>query len=109
MAASTSLQPADGEIELTIDPSNPVPTLGGANLHPDLEVDGRTMGEGPHDQRPIEARADVVTFSTEPLERPLTVVGRVSATFWLVPDTPDLDLCGPPHRRLPGRPLDAQL
>ena len=85
--------PAGGEIELTADPTDPVPTLGGANLHSDLVVDGRAMGEGPQDQQPLEARADVVTFSTEPLERPLTVVGRVIATFWVVPDTSDLDLC----------------
>lgn len=84
--------PQPGELILTSDPSNPVPTLGGANLHPSLEVDGREMGDGPMDQRPIEARSDVLTFSTDPLVQPVTVMGPVRAKVWLVPDTPDLDL-----------------
>ena len=81
-----------GELTLISDPSDPVPTLGGANLHPSLIVDGREMGDGPQDQRPIETRSDVLTFTTEPLVQPLTVMGPVRATVWLVPDTPDLDL-----------------
>jgi predicted acyl esterase len=84
--------PQAGELTLTSDPSNPVPTLGGANLHPGLVVDGREMGDGPQDQRPIEDRTDVMTFTTDPLARPTTVMGRVRAKIWLVPDTPDLDI-----------------
>jgi hypothetical protein len=84
--------PERGELTLVSDPSDPVPTLGGANLHPNLEVDGREMGDGPQDQRSIEARSDVLTFSTGPLVQPVTVVGPVRAKVWLVPDTPDLDL-----------------
>jgi len=82
----------DAALELLIDPSDPVPTLGGANLFPDLEVDGRAMGDGPHDQRPIEDREDVISFSSEVLSEPLSVVGRVSCTLWVRPDTTDLDL-----------------
>ena len=81
-----------GELTLISAPSDPVPTLGGANLHPSLIVDGREMGDGPQDQRPIETRSDVLTFTTEPLVQPLTVMGPVRARVWLVPDTPDLDL-----------------
>ena len=81
-----------GELTLVSDPSNPVPTLGGANLHPDLIVDGREMGDGPQDQRPIEARPDVLTFTSERLTQPVTVMGPVRAKVWLMPDTPDLDL-----------------
>jgi predicted acyl esterase len=72
---------ADGELELVIDPDDPVPSLGGANLHPGLEVDDRVMGDGPHDQRPVEQRADVLTFTTGVLHQPLTVMGPVSATL----------------------------
>ncbi len=50
------------------------------------------MGEGPHDQRAIEARDDVITFTTEVLDRPLPVMGRLRCTLWVRPDTPDLDL-----------------
>lgn len=84
--------PGPGEVTLISDPADPVPTLGGANLHPDLIVDGREMGDGPQDQRPIEARSDVLTFTGEELVQPVTVVGPVRATVWLVPDTPDLDI-----------------
>jgi hypothetical protein len=83
--------PAAGSVELTIDPADPVPTLGGANLFPDLLVGGRRMGAGPHDQQAIETRADVLSFSTEVLSQPVTVAGRVSCTIWVEPDTPDLD------------------
>jgi uncharacterized protein len=79
-------------VELTIDPAEPTPTLGGRNLFADLVVDGRPMGAGPYDQRPIEARPDVAAFTTAPLASPLAVMGRVRARLWIVPDTPDLDL-----------------
>lgn len=88
----TEDRPPSGDAVLTIDPFNPVPTLGGANLHPWLEVDGREMGAGSYDQRPIESRSDVLTFTTEVLEEPLTVMGRIRAQIWIRPDTPDLDL-----------------
>jgi uncharacterized protein len=84
--------PAASEVELLVDPGDPVPTLGGANLNPDLTVDGRPMGAGPYDQRPVEARDDLFEFSTEPLEEPLTVIGRVRCRLWVRPDTLDLDL-----------------
>lgn len=84
--------PAEGELELVLDPDHPVYTLGGANLSPDLIVDGRPMGDGPQDQRPIEARDDVAVFETEALAEPLPVVGPVRCVLWLVPDTADLDL-----------------
>lgn len=85
-------KPEPGDMTLVSDPSDPVPTLGGANLHPNLVVDGREMGDGPQDQRPVEARTDVLSFTTGPLVEPLTVIGPVRARVWLVPDTRDLDL-----------------
>lgn len=83
---------APATVPLPIDPADPVPTLGGANLFPDLLVAGRPQGAGPMDQRPVEGRSDVLVFSTPPLAAPLTVIGRVVAHIWLLPDTPDLDL-----------------
>ncbi len=83
---------SEGEHEILIDPDDPVPTLGGNNLFADLVVNGRSMGDGPHDQRPIEERPDVLSFTTRPLPGPVTVMGRVSATLWIRPDTQDLDL-----------------
>ena len=54
------------------DPSNPVPTCGGALLiSPDFPA-------GPVDQRQIEKRDDVLVYTSAPLEVPLTFVGSVS-------------------------------
>jgi predicted acyl esterase len=87
-----AVAPVAGDLELVSDPEHPVPTLGGANMFPDLIVDGRPMGDGPQDQRSIEARDDVAVFTTEPLADQLPVVGPVRCVLWLVPDTADLDL-----------------
>lgn len=87
-----SSRPAADSVPLTADPASPVPTLGGAELFPDLVVDGRAMGSGPYDQRPIEARADVLEFTSEVLREPVTVIGRLTAHVWVLPDTLDVDI-----------------
>lgn len=79
----TTLVPPAGELGLIADPANPVPTIGGQELSTEA---------GPYDQRAIEARPDVLSFSTPVLTTPLTVTGRVRCTVWIRPDTPDLDL-----------------
>ncbi len=83
---------APGGVVVLADPEHPVPTLGGANLFPGLEVEGRPMGAGPYDQRPVEARDDVAVFSTAPLTRPLAVAGRVTVRVWIQADCPDVDV-----------------
>lgn len=72
-----------GELELVMDPGDPVPTTGGQELSAEA---------GPYDQRPTEGRRDVASFTTEPLTSPLSVVGRLRCRVWIRPDTPDLDL-----------------
>nr|WP_272209644.1 CocE/NonD family hydrolase [Marinicella sp. W31]MDC2875462.1 CocE/NonD family hydrolase [Marinicella sp. W31] len=63
------------------DPADPVPTAGGATFLPGLLL-GRNSGPMPQDD--IEARSDVVTFTTGPLEAVLDVTGRVEARLsWL--------------------------
>lgn len=54
------------------DPSRPTPSLGGPLL-------SRTAG--PRDNAPLEARADVLLFTTEPLAAPVEVLGPVSAVL----------------------------
>lgn len=67
------------------DPANPVPNLGGNTMsaigHP----------SGVFDQRRIEARDDVLVFSSAPLTEDLTVIGRISATIWASSDAVDTD------------------
>ena len=66
----------------TYDPENPVPTIGGANL---------TIPVGPMDQRRIEARSDVLVFTTAELTAPLEVTGRIRAKLWISSTAPDTD------------------
>lgn len=66
-------------------PEDPVPTLGGQHIGiPDCPV-------GPVDQRPIERRDDVLVYTSEPLEEPLTVVGEVKARLLVSTSAPDTD------------------
>ncbi len=67
------------------DPAQPVPTIGGATLLHSL------FKAGPRDQRPIEARADVLLYTSEPLVEPLDVTGPVSAVLYVATDAPDTD------------------
>jgi putative CocE/NonD family hydrolase len=72
-------------------PRDPVPTLGGqAGLPP------ATMPQnaGPKDQRPLDARADVLTFVTPPLERDVEVTGPVELVLFVSSSAPDTDFTG---------------
>ena len=67
------------------DPGSPVPTHGGAFC---------CMGEhepGSFDQRGIEARADVLVYTTEPFAEPLAVVGSIDVILHVSSDAPDTD------------------
>lgn len=74
---------AGGAVEFTFDPVRPCPTVGGNNL---------TLPSGPRDQRQIEGRGDVVTFTSAPLAQPLEVTGRVRARVFVASSAVDTDL-----------------
>ena len=61
------------------DPNNPV-----EDPHYDA-------GLGPHDQRAIETRKDVLTFTTEPLGEDLEVIGNIEIRLWIASTAPDTD------------------
>jgi putative CocE/NonD family hydrolase len=64
------------------DPCNPVPTLGG----------NHSAGSGGiRDQRPIEARDDVLVYTSAPLKHDLAVVGSVSLKLYISSSAPDTD------------------
>lgn len=48
-------------------------------------------GLGPHDQRGIEARPDVLTFTSEPLAADLEVIGSIEIHLWIASSAPDTD------------------
>jgi putative CocE/NonD family hydrolase len=56
------------------DPASPTPALGGPVLLERAPV---------VDNRPLEARADVLTYTSEPLDRPLDVVGPVAVELYV--------------------------
>ncbi len=67
------------------DPSDPVPTHGGALLM------SPEFATGPRDQRAIEARADVLTYTSDVLERDLEVTGPITVSLWACSSAPDTD------------------
>lgn len=67
------------------DPANPVPTLGG-NIHIN-----HVYGVGAKDQRAIESREDVLSFTTDTLESALEVIGPVKAFLWAASSARDTD------------------
>ena len=64
------------------DPTNPTPVSGGARFSPDA---------GREDQRAVESRPDVLTFTSSPLEHDLDVVGPVRATLYVRSSLPHAD------------------
>jgi predicted acyl esterase len=70
------------------DPANPAPTMGGNNL-PDSV--GGTIPCGPLDQAEVDARSDVLTFTTPVLEDELALTGPLLATLYVSSDAIDTD------------------
>jgi len=66
----------------TYDPTNPVPTVGGNNL---------AMTCGPLDQRPVEKRADVISFTSSPLTSPLAITGPINVLLYVSSSAVDTD------------------
>ena len=77
--APTQAQPD----EFTYDGDNPVPTVGGNNLV------GATAG--PYDQSKVEAREDVLVYSTAPLEQDVEVTGAVKLVLHAASSARDTD------------------
>src|SRR5262249_50948199 len=71
--------------QYTYNPAEPVPTRGGALM---MHV---TFGAGVMDQRPIEQRADVLFYTSEPLAEDTEVTGPVVVKLWACSDAPDTD------------------
>src|SRR5439155_1643221 len=75
--APAGAEPADGYV---YDPDDPVPTVGGCTLN---------LPGGAFDQRPIEGRC--LVYTSAPVERPLTIIGPVTAVLHAMSSAPDTD------------------
>jgi putative CocE/NonD family hydrolase len=76
---------AGGASTYQYDPAHPVPTLGGNLLMPGA------YGSGPYDHRSASLRADVLTFTSDPVAEPVCIMGRVEACLWIASSAPDTD------------------
>jgi putative CocE/NonD family hydrolase len=79
----TSGSPSD---TFVYDPANPVPTVGGP-----LCCDAVHLAPGPRDQREVEARPDVLVYSTGPLDQDLEVTGPVTLDLFAKSSAVDTD------------------
>jgi len=75
-----------GQDSFTYDPQIPVPSLGGG-----ICCIGGAVEPGAFDQRPNEARHDVLVYTSEPLEQGLTVSGTVEITLYVGSSAKDTD------------------
>ncbi len=89
-AGDGSLSPVSPKTEppdrFTYDPAHPVPTVGGP-----LCCDSGHLAPGAFDQREVEARDDVLIYSTPPLADDVEVTGPVSLEFYAKSSAVDTD------------------
>lgn len=80
--------PAAGERpdRYVYDPANPVQTIGGGDC-----CNGGLVIAGAFDQRPVEARDDVLVYTSEPLTEAMEVTGFVRPVLHVSSDAKDTD------------------
>jgi predicted acyl esterase len=69
-----------GSLAYVYDPRDPLPTVGGANLG---------ENRGPLDQRKLKDRRDILRVTSDPLEKPLTITGKVLVDLFVSADVSD--------------------
>jgi uncharacterized protein len=77
-------QPAGSVTCFTYDPADPTPSVGGRLMS--------MRNGGSADNTALEARSDVVTFTSAPLEQPLHVIGIPAVELYLSSDNPHGDI-----------------
>jgi putative CocE/NonD family hydrolase len=85
-ALSTASVPTAQPDTFTYDPANPVPTVGGP-----LCCDPQHLPPGPRDQKEVEARPDVLVYSTPPLDSDIEVTGPVTLDLFAASSVVDTD------------------
>lgn len=72
-----------GSVRYRYDPADPTPSVGGP-----IMITAKTV----HDNRKLESRPDVVTFTTEPLDEPLEAIGPARVELHARASEPYFDL-----------------
>ena len=83
---TTQLPPQDHADQFTYDPMNPVPSHGG-----NVCCTGNAIQGGARDQREVEARQDVLVYTTEPLNEGIEVTGNIESVLYVSSDAKDTD------------------
>ncbi len=83
---ATTMAPGTATESYVYDPMNPVPTTGGP-----LCCDAEHLGAGPRDQRAVETRADVLSYSTPVLTQDTEVTGPVTLELYASSSAVDTD------------------
>jgi uncharacterized protein len=80
-ALAASEPPDSAPDRYTYDPADPTPAVGGTS----------TITFGPVDNRALEQRPDVLTYTTEPLTEPMEIIGPVQAELFVGSSRPHTD------------------
>jgi len=76
----------DNADKFDYDPMNPVPSYGG-----NVCCTGNAITGGAFDQRKMEARPDILVYSSEPLKEGIEVSGPIEVTLYVSSDAKDTD------------------
>jgi putative CocE/NonD family hydrolase len=82
-----TVPPQDQPDRFVYDPMNPVPSYGG-----NVCCTGNAIQAGAFDQRKMEARQDVLVYTTDPFSQGMEVSGPVEVTLYVSSDAKDTDL-----------------
>jgi putative CocE/NonD family hydrolase len=77
---------ADSPDRIIYDPMNPVPSYGG-----NVCCTGNAVTGGAFDQRKMEARSDILVYTSDPLKEGIEVSGPIEATLYVSSDAKDTD------------------
>lgn len=85
-ALTTTPPGADRPDRFTYDPMNPVPSYGG-----NVCCTGNAIQAGSFDQRKMEAREDILVYTSEPFTEGLELSGAITPTLYVSSDARDTD------------------
>jgi len=83
---ATLAPPADKPDSFTYDPMNPVPSYGG-----NVCCTGTAVQAGAFDQRKMEARNDILVYTSEPFKEGTELSGPITPTLYVSSDAKDTD------------------
>jgi len=89
MLIGKKLTSTDNKLDILFDPADPVPSLGGL---PCFMPDGKICNQGAFDQRILEQRKDVISFTSEKLKNQLVILGLVKVVIYASTRDADFDI-----------------